>query len=124
MSVDIMRQCDDIGTVIALDVSTAIPMTATHCYGGDLSGWKVLGRRLNPLKPSYDVPSIVKMMIQSTLIRSTELTDQTKQMADLYFKLPVEQFGLLDFNQLVPLAEVGYEYTRERIEELRFDDAG
>ena len=64
--VDVMRARVGSGSIVAVDVSPEVePLTAAPFEPG-LSGWRVLGRRLNPFAAPQPVPGIADILIRST----------------------------------------------------------
>ncbi len=53
------------------------------------------------------------------LLRSTEIASGEQQVeADIMFRPPVEQFGILDFKRHPEIVEAGYRYAVETLEDL------
>jgi len=117
MPVDVMRKQEDIGTVIALDVGSPMQMETGILIDGHCSGWRVLTQKLNPFVRSFAVPTLAKTLVMSSLARSDNATETMKNTADLYMPLPLQQFGLLDFQKVKQIAEFGYDYARNKLTE-------
>ena len=86
-------------------------------YGPGLSGWRVLGRRLNPFTSSQPVPGIADI-----LNRSTGLSQVRRRRAvlgddrvDLLLRPPVARLGSLDFKGGITLIDAGYRYAAEAL---------
>jgi len=117
LPVKVMRNRVGSGCIVAVDVSSDVePLTAAP-FGPGLSGWRVLGRRLNPLAPPQPVPGIAEI-----LSRSTGLSQVRQQRAtldgdrvDLMLRPPVGRLGVLDFKSGTALIEVGYRYAAEAL---------
>jgi predicted acylesterase/phospholipase RssA/CRP-like cAMP-binding protein len=115
--VDVMRQRVGTGSIVAVDVSPeVVPLTAAP-FETTLSGWRVLGRRLNPFAERQPLPGIADI-----LIRSTGLSQVPHQRAvldddrvDLLLRPPVAGFGVLDFKGGLALIEAGYQYAAEAL---------
>jgi predicted acylesterase/phospholipase RssA len=124
MPVDVMKSSDDIGRVIAFDVSRSAALQGAISIDGTLSGWKVLTQRCNPFKKeTTNVPTLTDTLIQASLTKSAESIRRTKRSADFYIQFPVQQYGLLAFNQIADIAEVGYVCAKAKIEEWRDCDS-
>ena len=84
-------------------------------FAPGLSGWRVLGRRLNPFSSVPPVPGIGYI-----LTRSPSLSQVRHRRAalggdrvDLLLRPPVDGLGALDFKGAAPLIEAGYSYATE-----------
>ncbi len=66
-----------------------------------------------------NVPNILDVLLRATMVGSIHLTNAVKGAADLYLQPPLNQFKLLDFKAIDDIAEVGYTYTKERLEGWR-----
>ena len=66
LPVDVMRGRVGAGRIVAVDVSSEVEPLAVAPYGPGLSGWRVLGRRLNPFAPPHPVPGIAEILNRST----------------------------------------------------------
>ena len=52
------------------------------------------------------------MMVAASRERATVVSDQ---LADLYLDLAVKGYGLLEFDAVEPLADLGYQLSRDRL---------
>ncbi len=118
LPVDVMdRMCN--GSVIAVDVSPAVDLQEIAPYGNGLSGWRLLWHKLNPFMSPLDMPGI-----QSILRRSGELASisnqqmQIKQHADLYLRMPIDDFPQDNYKAVEDIVRTGYDYARERLDEF------
>ena len=66
LPVDVMRGRVGGGSIIAVDVSPEVEPLTVAPYGPGLSGWRVLGRRLNPFAAPQPVPGIAEILSRST----------------------------------------------------------
>ena len=123
LPIDVMSQFCTGGKVIAVDVSAQIDLVDSLHYGESLSGWKTLWHRVNPFGPSCNVPNIASILLRSAELAT--LKDQHKMLeqwsASPYLRPPVENFQILDFDSIEEVAEVGYNYTKKKIEKWRED---
>jgi predicted acylesterase/phospholipase RssA len=115
MPVDIMQGYEDIGTVIAVDVSAPERLQSGLPMTGSLSGWRVLTEKLLWFRPRVAVPSLAKILVLSALTKSAEINEHMRKIADFYVRLPVRDYGMLEFNKIKCIAETGYYYTREQL---------
>jgi len=58
---------------------------------------------------------LMRTVVDASLMRQRER--RTAETASLYLKMPVDDWGLLDFKQLDAIAARGYEASAERIRE-------
>lgn len=117
LPVEVMRQHNHGGKIIASDVSATANMQVTTPIEGAINGLYVLWRKVT--RKPLGIPAINDILMQSAMIASTNTLDKTKQMADIYIDLPVDQYGLLDFNKLKEIAEIGYQAAKKQIAEKK-----
>jgi predicted acylesterase/phospholipase RssA/CRP-like cAMP-binding protein len=113
---DIMRNLCD-GYVIAVSVSPEKDLTMNSEKFP--SPWKVVWGKLFPFSKPIHVPNIVDLLMRTTMVSSVQRTNAVKMDADLCLQPPVNHFKLLEFKALDEIAEVGYQYTKEQLEELK-----
>jgi predicted acylesterase/phospholipase RssA/CRP-like cAMP-binding protein len=117
--VDVMCARVGTGSIVAVDVSPeAVPLTAAP-FETTLSGWRVLGRRLNPFARPQALPGIADILIRSTGLsqvphRRAALDDDR---VDLLLRPPIGRTGVLDFKGGIALIEAGYRYAAEALAE-------
>ena len=117
LPVGVMRDRVGAGSIIAVDVASETEPLNVAPYGPGLSGWRVLGRRLNPSTPAHPVPGIAEI-----LNRSTGLSQVRRRRAalddarvDLVLHPPVARLRTLDFNGGIALIEAGYRYAADAL---------
>jgi predicted acylesterase/phospholipase RssA/CRP-like cAMP-binding protein len=114
---EVMRGRVGTGSIVAVDVSPEVePLTAAPFETG-LSGWRVLGRRLNPFTEPRPLPGIADI-----IVRSTGLSQVPHRRAalgadrvDLLLRPPVGRLGVLDFKGGIALIEVGHQYAADAL---------
>jgi NTE family protein/lysophospholipid hydrolase len=117
LPVDVMRDRVGAGRIVAVDVGSEVEPLAVAPYGPGLSGWRVLGRRLNPFTPAHPVPGIAEILNRSTGLsqirhRRAALDDDR---VDLLLSPPVTRLRGLDFKGGIALIEIGYRYAAEAL---------
>jgi len=103
----IMRE--DCGTVIVVDVSPTVDMAMTR--DAFPSAWALLRSRLNPLEQAIEVPSIVGMLTRAAMVASARVAEVTREHAELVVQPPIQEFGLLEFERMEHIVEVGYQHA-------------
>lgn len=117
LPVDVMREFNQGGRVIAVDVNEREDLLNNTDNLGGISGWQLLWSRLNPLAPHIQMPSMVQILTRSSMIGG--LAQQKKMhegLADLYLRPPVINFSLTGYSQAKAISEAGYRYAREELE--------
>ncbi len=107
--VDVMHELSGGGPVIAVDVSQAVDLRGDPRMATELSGWKVLWSRLNPLAEKIPVPGILSVLNRVTLVGSSAALRRMKSLADLYLELPLDEWRLLEFEAIEAITDRGYE---------------
>jgi predicted acylesterase/phospholipase RssA/CRP-like cAMP-binding protein len=117
LPVDVMRSRIGSGRIISVDVSPEVEPLTVVPYGPGLSGWRVLGRRLNPFTPPRPVPGIAEILNRSIGLsqighRRAALDDDR---VDLLLRPPVARLRSLDFKGGIALVDAGYRYAAEAL---------
>jgi NTE family protein/lysophospholipid hydrolase len=112
---DLMNARPDIGRIIAVDVARHEQSKKLTPFDYSVSGWQSLWNRLNPWTKNLEFPSIGDVMMRSLMITNKQTLNITKQIVDLFLEPPVLSFGLLDFDKVRELADIGYQYGIEKI---------
>ena len=117
LPIDVMRGWSGEGPIVAVDVSPEEDLRSMARIESELSGWTVLWRRLNPFASSVDAPYISNVLMRSAVVASIvkERSRESAQDASLYLKLPIEEWGLLEFEKLEAIARRGYEASRDPV---------
>lgn len=115
LPVDVMREINPFGTVIAVDVAAPAGPAMQLDYGTELSGWRVLAGKLVTRGESGSAPGIAATMMQSMVVGSALKRQQILEqgLADLYLNVQVRGVGLLQFEAQALAAQLGYESALE-----------
>lgn len=112
LPIDIMRGLCK-GKLIAADVSEEEDLTVT--YKEIPSPWRIFLSRLLPFIPSMNIPNIFDVLMRTAVLSSVHRRNQVAMDADLYLRLPVHKYKLLEFDAIDDLIEIGYRYTKEKL---------
>jgi hypothetical protein len=105
--------CD---VVIAVDVAS-VDDTSPVMYGDSLSGWTVMLSRWNPFYRFARIPSLADIQQRLAYISSVSQLETAKADEDvLYLRVPVTQFGTLDFGKFHDIEQVGYKFGKEMVQ--------
>ncbi|MGH0028242.1 MAG: patatin-like phospholipase family protein, partial [Myxococcota bacterium] len=117
LPIDVMAGLCGGGPVVAIDVSPEEDLRGDLGLASALSGWRVLWQRINPFAQRLDVPYISSVLMRTVVVGSLvrERERRASDLASLYLKMPVDEWGLLEFEKLDPIAARGYEASADRI---------
>ncbi|MBT8207972.1 MAG: patatin-like phospholipase family protein, partial [Acidimicrobiia bacterium] len=102
------------GTMIAVDLQGTFRLpSADLSSDGVASGWQVAGRRLAPWTNPLETPRILDILSRCS---SVSLEDATA-VADLVFRPPLDDFGLLEFTAHQAISDAGYRHAAEALEQ-------
>ncbi len=114
--VDRMRELCPTGTVIGVELSTSSPVNGQYNFGPSLSGWQVLFSRLNPFVKEIKAPSLVDVVGGIVYSNNRYRLNEVWRSADLLVRVPVEAYGLLEFDKYRQIIDLGYQSTREQLQ--------
>jgi predicted acylesterase/phospholipase RssA len=115
--IDVMRGICENGTVIGIDASPACCKLEEYDFGPSISGWQVLWRRLNPIATPMQVPTVLSILTRTLDVNGMYRTGAIRHLADLVVQLPLEEFGILEFEAYERIVKIGYDTTRECLED-------
>jgi predicted acylesterase/phospholipase RssA len=118
LPVDVMRTLNPIGPVVAIDVVSPKGPQAKTDHGLSVSGWSLALHQITPWRKSVPVPSLASTILRSMLVGAGQAREDMLEagLADLYHNIHVRGVGMLDFEKVAKVAQIGYE---ESIEPLR-----
>lgn len=103
---------------IVLSIVTLPPdLDIAFTYEEMPSAWEIFWSWVNPFTRSIEFPSAVELITTSATINSIRNRDESMSAADLVLVPPVQDYPVLDFKKFGELAQVGYDYAREKVEE-------
>jgi predicted acylesterase/phospholipase RssA len=111
LPIEVMRDMNPFGKVIAIDVAAPTGIRAKVDHGLSVSGWRHLFDKINPFKQADPLPGVGSTIIQSLMVGSTLKRERALEanLADLYINIHVRGVGLLQFEALERAAKIGYE---------------
>jgi predicted acylesterase/phospholipase RssA/CRP-like cAMP-binding protein len=120
---DTMRSLG-VGRVVTVDISSYSQEDADRPLGALLeragqapSWWRLFKNKFARQRVLY--PGLGDILMRATLIGSRERASRLKTTMDLYVKLPVDEFGILDYKATSKLVEIGYDYSRANVDEWK-----
>jgi len=115
---DIMRDLTGGGITIAVDVSSELDMQYQHIYVDAISGWSIFWNRMNPWGRKIAVPGIAAVIQRAGEIASVLMQREALlHGVDLYIRMPVQRFGLMEFASAAAIIKTGYETARAALAE-------
>ena len=63
------------------------------------------------------VPSVLSILTRTLDVNGMYRTGAIRHLADLVVQLPLEEFGILEFESYERIVEIGYNTTRKYLEE-------
>lgn len=119
LPIDVMREMNPFGTVIAIDVVAPRGLAAQSDYRPALSGWRLLLERLLPWSKRTPVPRITATLLQSMIVGASLARRQMlrDELADFYLNIHVRGVSMLDFKKVRKVAAIGYQESLEPLRE-------
>jgi predicted acylesterase/phospholipase RssA len=116
LPVDIMKKfCS--GVVFAVDVSEQLEFNSKLQESYTVSGWKLLGQRLNPFSNPPDIPSMLNILYRTTTVGGIRFLEAAKSEADYCLVPPVQDFGVFDWRSIDRIIDIGYRYALRKLED-------
>ena len=111
LPIDVMREINPSGLVLAIDVVLPHSFVAEEDYGLAVSGWRQLMSRLVPGVSAQRTPGLANVIVQSMMVGSSQSREfMLKQdQADFYQNIHVHDVGILQFESLEQAQKIGYE---------------
>ncbi|BGO90930.1 phosphatidylcholine and lysophosphatidylcholine phospholipase [Rhodotorula toruloides] len=104
-------------SVFAVDVGS-VDDTSPRNYGDTISGWLLLLQRWNPFGKPVNIPNITEIQSRLTYVSSVKMLEEAKATPGvLYMRMPVTQFGTMDFKRFGEILDVGSEFANSLLDE-------
>jgi predicted acylesterase/phospholipase RssA/CRP-like cAMP-binding protein len=110
LPIDIMRELNPSGLVIAIDVVLPSSFTVQEDYGLNVSGWRQLISKWIPWVSHSDTPGFASIIMQSMMVGSSRSRERLLEQghADYYQNIHVHGVGMLQFEALEKAQVTGY----------------
>ncbi|MEX1288594.1 MAG: cyclic nucleotide-binding domain-containing protein [Acidimicrobiia bacterium] len=124
LPVDVVAAEGRCSTIIAVDVAPTTGPRAKGDYGLSVSGWDAMKASMGKGKAAY--PGITAVLLRSMLVGS--LRDRQRVVADadvdLLLQLDLRGVGMLEFDNVRPVAQQGYDLAKPLIEDWLAERGG
>ena len=105
--------------IFAVDVGSADENSAQQ-FGDSLSGFWAFANRWNPFSSHPNPPTLSEIQSRLTYVSSVDALERAKNTPGcLYMRPAIEQFGTLEFGRFDEIYEVGYEYGKKFLNQMR-----
>jgi NTE family protein len=64
-------------------------------------------------------PRLAEILVRSAMLSSTTTVDRSAERADVYVRMPSQDFGLFDWKRLDELVDLGYQHALEQLSPVR-----
>ena len=115
LPVDRMREMCPTGMVIGVDLVSDSPINGKYNFGESLSGWQALAGSLSLFTTKVKAPHLFNIMAGLVEGISRYRLNEVWRSADLLIKVPVQPYGLLDFDKYAEIIEAGYSAAHEQL---------
>ncbi|WPH02930.1 Lysophospholipase NTE1 [Acrodontium crateriforme] len=105
--------------IFAVDVG-ALDDDSPQAYGDSLSGiWASLNR-WNPFSSHPNPPTLAEIQARLAYVSSVDNLERSKNIPGCYYmRPPIEAYGTLEFAKFDEIYQVGYQYGKKYLSELR-----
>ena len=110
--VDLMRERIDGGQIIGVTVDSA-HRSKPYEHRPILSGWSLLGARLNPFGKRQRVPAIGSTLVRVAMMNNNKLMSSMYDQCDVLIRPNTREITLMGFEHYLRAAELGYEAAIE-----------
>jgi predicted acylesterase/phospholipase RssA/CRP-like cAMP-binding protein len=116
LPVDVMHSACE-GMVAAVDVCERVELGTNAPYVEELSGWKLLFRRLIPGLSRQQIPGFMSILTRTAMLPSAYQQEVFRRNVDLYIHPPVHRFSRFAWREIDQLVDIGYRYGLEVIDQ-------
>jgi predicted acylesterase/phospholipase RssA/CRP-like cAMP-binding protein len=104
------------GTLVAVDVAPKRDIEVPDGCSEYPSAWQILRQRFLPRRLGSRIPTLPQLVFRTTMLGSINRVNSVKAIADFYLRPPVESFGMLQFDAIDEIVDVGYHYAKAELE--------
>ena len=117
LPLDVMRELNPTGPVIAVHVVAKNGPRAKSDFGLALSGWTLMANRWLPWRRRVAAPSLITTILRSMFVGAEAKVTTLLEagLPDLYLNINASVVGLLEFDTVDRVAQLGYEAALEPI---------
>ena len=116
LPIDRMREMCPTGTVIGVDLLTSSAVSGEYDFGSSLSGWQALLAHIFPSSKKVKAPNLLNIVAGVVESNYYYHLNEVWRCADLLIKVPVQAFGLLEFDKYARIIEAGYRAAQEQLQ--------
>jgi predicted acylesterase/phospholipase RssA len=111
LPIDVMREMNPSGLVLAIDVVLPRSFEAEEDFGTAVSGWRQLLSGAVPGVSGPRAPGLANVIVQSMMVGSSQARELMLRQgqADFYTNIHVHDVGILQFESVEDAQEIGYE---------------
>jgi NTE family protein len=111
---DMMKELCD-GKTIVVNVNPKEDLILEHSFKEMPTPWEIIKNRLNPFKENVKIPTIMKIMMRSSLLHTINQEENIAENADFYLQPPVEEFSIMELEAIDRIVDVGYLHAKDEI---------
>jgi len=116
MPADVVRPHFGECRIIGVNVNPRVGPKTDMEYREVLTGRSVLWNRINPFRKTPQVPTIFEILSRLTMLGSAkQAAEMVENTLDLYIQPPLDEFGVIEYNAIDRIADVGYHFTRKQL---------
>ncbi|KAI9747006.1 MAG: phosphatidylcholine and lysophosphatidylcholine phospholipase [Lichina confinis] len=105
--------------IFAVDVGS-INDDQPQAFGDSLSGFWALINRWNPLSSHANPPTLSEIQARLAYVSSVDALERAKTTPGcIYMRPPIDAFGTLDFAKFAEIYQVGYDFGKAHLAQLR-----
>ncbi|CUS10033.1 unnamed protein product [Tuber aestivum] len=105
--------------IFAVDVGS-IDDNIPQEFGDSLSGFWAFLNRWNPFSPHPNPPTLAEIQARLAYVSSVDALERAKLIPGcIYMRPPIDPYGTLDFAKFNEIYNVGYEYGKRFLEEMK-----
>ena len=115
LPIDRMRERCPTGTVIGVNLAAGSSVNEEYNFGSSLSGWKALLGRFSSLPGTIKAPHLFSIIAGLVDSNNYHRLNETWRSADLLIDIPVQAYGIMEFEKYAEIVELGYRSAQESL---------